>query len=97
MPPAWLITLIDELKVGDWLKFAYDFYTIILGRSLFLALLIFTLGIPTYLRGGIIGLAGFLLIMGAFIGVLFPPEVHWIATLCIIGGIAVLLWKVINK
>ena len=97
MPPTWLINLVNEIQQGHWIKFAYDFYTTILGQPLFFVLLIFPTGIATYMRGGILGLAGYLLLMGAFLGTLFPPEVHWIATICIILGIALLLWRVVNK
>ncbi|RLF09340.1 MAG: hypothetical protein DRJ62_06895 [Thermoprotei archaeon] len=95
-PPTWLYILFDLVKQGRMVEATYYLYSWALGGYMFFIALLVVLGsFSCYLRGGLTAVSVFLLLTGALLYVLLPPEIHTMAQIIIILGIAILLYKVV--
>ena len=97
-PPTWLYILFDLVKQGRMVEATYYLYSWALGGYMFFIALLVVLGsFSCYLRGGLTAVSVFLLLTGALLYVLLPPEIHTMAQIIIILGIAILLYKVVTN
>ena len=97
-PPTWLYILFDLVKQGRMVEATYYLYSWALGGYMFFIALLVVLGsFSCYLRGGLTAVSVFLLLTGALLYILLPPEIHTMAQIIIILGIAILLYKVVTN
>jgi len=94
--PAWLENLFNLLLEGKILEMTYNLYSSILGNQVFMGMIITVTAAAAYLRGGSLAMGAVYLLSGVVLAVLMPPELHMLASIAILVGIASLMFTVLT-
>lgn len=86
--PSWMDDLLNQFIQGNIVNFLYNLYSYYIGSQIFITLIITVVSVSFYMRGGLIAVAGFLLLTGGVMAILLPPEFHTLAGILIVLGIA---------